>query len=131
MGNFTPERWRLDSEVYCDNFTVIYWALSILELSSHEFEDSFVGYTDVSERLAYVMASANGDHTKNDRSDKFLVYSCWHQTLSSSPSLSSTLSLTLLLQQPNFKQKFVALLKRFKVTDEVSTARFNCSVMYE
>ena len=25
------------------------------------------------------------------------------------------------LQQPNFKQKFVALLKRFKVTDEVGT----------
>lgn len=25
-----------------------------------------------------------------------------------------------LFQQPNFKQKFVALLKRFKVTDEVS-----------
>uniref|UniRef100_A0A8C7FE03 Si:ch211-126j24.1 n=1 Tax=Oncorhynchus kisutch TaxID=8019 RepID=A0A8C7FE03_ONCKI len=31
------------------------------------------------------------------------------------------------LQQPNFKQKFVALLKRFKVTDEVSIACFNCS----
>lgn len=28
-----------------------------------------------------------------------------------------------LLQQPNFKQKFVALLKRFKVTDEVSVKR--------
>uniref|UniRef100_A0A674A4Z8 Si:ch211-126j24.1 n=1 Tax=Salmo trutta TaxID=8032 RepID=A0A674A4Z8_SALTR len=40
---------------------------------------------------------------------------------------SSSLSLTLLLQQPNFKQKFVALLKRFKVTDEVSIACFNCS----
>uniref|UniRef100_A0A8C7IAL5 Si:ch211-126j24.1 n=1 Tax=Oncorhynchus kisutch TaxID=8019 RepID=A0A8C7IAL5_ONCKI len=36
-------------------------------------------------------------------------------------------SLSLILQQPNFKQKFVALLKRFKVTDEVSTARLNCS----
>lgn len=29
------------------------------------------------------------------------------------------------LQQPNFKQKFVALLKRFKVTDEVSVERIN------
>lgn len=28
--------------------------------------------------------------------------------------------MSFLLQQPNFKQKFVALLKRFKVTDEVS-----------
>lgn len=27
------------------------------------------------------------------------------------------------LQQPNFKQKFVALLKRFKVTDEVSYSK--------
>lgn len=32
----------------------------------------------------------------------------------------------LLSQQPNFKQKFVALLKRFKVTDEVSY-NFCCS----
>lgn len=30
-----------------------------------------------------------------------------------------------LFQQPNFKQKFVALLKRFKVTDEVSVKNIN------
>lgn len=32
-----------------------------------------------------------------------------------------TLLLFSVIQQPNFKQKFVALLKRFKVSDEVGT----------
>uniref|UniRef100_A0A3P9A8R7 Uncharacterized protein n=1 Tax=Esox lucius TaxID=8010 RepID=A0A3P9A8R7_ESOLU len=52
----------------------------------------------------------------DDTSLTLFLAVCWL----SSNSLSFTLSLSLhlFLQQPNFKQKFVALLKRFKVTDE-------------
>lgn len=36
------------------------------------------------------------------------------------PNTFFSFSFIFMFQQPNFKQKFVALLKRFKVTDEVS-----------